>query len=242
MMKPATRERGISVIGTLILGMILMQAAPSDSAAQQPNQPTQQPAPTAQSTQPVNAKPVEAALPDKKKELLKIRRIFVENFGESEAAQQLQAMLVTSLTESNKFTVTEDKAKADAILKGFAGEKTFQETHAYGSGTAVSTAAGGHSASVSGSGGTFSGSAGGGFHSVAGAMNDSSVNTETIDSAKASVRLVNQDGDVIWTSTQESKGAKFKGASADVADKIVKQLIHDIAKAEKPTTGESEAK
>lgn len=236
------RERGISVIGTLILGMMLMQTAPSGTASQLPAQPVQQPASAAQSSQTVAAKSTEAPFPDKQKELLKVRRIFVENFGESEAAQQLQAMLVTSLTESNKFTVTEDKTKADAILKGFAGEKTFQETHAYGSGTAVSTAAGGHSASVSGSGGTFSGSSSGGFHSVAGAMNDSSVNTETIDSAKASVRLVNQDGDVIWTSTQESKGAKFKGASADVADKIVKQLIRDIAKAEKPASSESEAK
>jgi hypothetical protein len=236
------RERGISVIGTLILGMMLMQTAPSGAAAQRPAQSTQQTAPAAQSSQTVASKPAEAPLPDKQKELLKIRRIFVENFGEGEAAQQLQAMLVTSLTESNKFTVTEDRTKADAILKGFAGEKTFQETHAYGSGTAVSTAAGGHSASVSGSGGTFSGSSSGGFHSVAGAMNDSSVNTETIDSAKASVRLINQDGDVIWTSTQESKGAKFKGASADVADKIVKQLIRDIAKAGKPSTSESEAK
>ena len=29
-----------------------------------------------------------------------------------------------------------------------------------------------------------------------------------------------------------SKGAKFKGASADVADKVVKQLLHDIEKME----------
>ena len=46
----------------------------------------------------------------------------------------------------------------------------------------------------------------------------------------AAVRLVSVDGDVIWSTTQESLGAKFKGASADVADKIVKQLIADIEK------------
>jgi hypothetical protein len=49
----------------------------------------------------------------------------------------------------------------------------------------------------------------------------------------AAARLVNPDGDVIWTSTQESKGAKYKGASADVADKIIKQLLHDLEKLEK---------
>jgi len=29
------------------------------------------------------------------------------------------------------------------------------------------------------------------------------------------VRLVDPNGDVIWTSTQESKGAKYKGSSAE---------------------------
>ncbi|HYD16575.1 MAG TPA: hypothetical protein VEB03_01080 [Candidatus Nanoarchaeia archaeon] len=170
---------------------------------------------------------------DKSKTLQKVRRIYVDTFGTTEAAQQLQAMLVASLTGSKRLTVTEDKTRADAILKGFASEKTSQETHAYGSATAVSSAGGGHSASISGSGGHVSGSSSGGWHASGAAIDDSSLNTETIDSAKASVRLVNSDGDVIWTSTQESKGAKYKGASADVADKIVKQLIRDIEKSEK---------
>lgn len=219
------------------MSMILMQTAPANPVSQQTSAP-----PAVQQSETPAAKASAAALPDKRKELLKVRRIFVESFGTSEAGQQLQAMVVASLTDSNRFTVTEDKAKADAILKGFAGAKTFQETHAYGSGTAVSTAAGGHSASISGSHGNISGSSSGGFHSVAGAMEDSSLNTETIDSTQASVRLINQDGDVIWTATQESKGAKFKGASADVADKIVKQLIRDIDKAEKPSGTAVEAK
>ena len=45
--------------------------------------------------------------------------------------------------------------------------------------------------------------------------------------ALATVRLVNKDGDVIWSTTQESDGAKFRGASADVADKIARQLAAD---------------
>jgi hypothetical protein len=53
-----------------------------------------------------------------------------------------------------------------------------------------------------------------------------------VNEAKLSVRLVNPDGDVIWTSTQESKGAKYKGASADVADKCVKKLLRDVEKLE----------
>jgi len=46
--------------------------------------------------------------------------------------------------------------------------------------------------------------------------------------AMATVRLVNKDGDVMWSTTQESNGAKFRGASADVADKITKQLTADV--------------
>jgi hypothetical protein len=46
----------------------------------------------------------------------------------------------------------------------------------------------------------------------------------------ATVRLVNKDGDVIWSTTQESTGAKFRGASADVAEKITRQLVADYDK------------
>jgi hypothetical protein len=44
---------------------------------------------------------------------------------------------------------------------------------------------------------------------------------------------VNKDGDVIWATTQESLGAKFRGSSADVADKITKQLGADFERARK---------
>ena len=48
------------------------------------------------------------------------------------------------------------------------------------------------------------------------------------------MRLVSKDGEVIWATTQESTGAKFRGASADVAEKIVKQLLADTEKARRP--------
>jgi hypothetical protein len=51
--------------------------------------------------------------------------------------------------------------------------------------------------------------------------------------ALATVRLVNKDGDVLWSTTQESKGAKFHGASADVAEKIAKQLIAEYERVRK---------
>jgi len=59
---------------------------------------------------------------------------------------------------------------------------------------------------------------------------DSVAATETINDARVAVRLVASDGDVIWATTKESKGAKYKGASADVADMIVVQLLRDLQK------------
>jgi len=164
--------------------------------------------------------------------LLKVRRIFVESFGDDIISKEMQSMIITSLVNSKRFKVTENRDHADAILKGVALEKTSQELHAYGEGTSVGGASGGSHAEISGSGGNVSGSSGGGFVARHLGTSDSSVNTETIDSARIAIRLVNTDGDVIWTTTQESKGAKYKGASADVADKCIKQLLHDVAKLE----------
>jgi hypothetical protein len=115
-------------------------------------------------------------------------------------------MIVSSLVATKRFKVTENRDRADATLKGVALEKSAQELHAYNESTAAGR----------------------------GAISDSSFHTETVNDAKLSVRLVNPEGDVIWTSTQESKGAKYKGASADVADKCVKQLFRDIEKLERP--------
>jgi hypothetical protein len=138
--------------------------------------------------------------------LLKVKRIYVDSFGDDSVAREVQSMIVSALVATTQLKVTENRERADAILRGVAVEKTSQELHSYSEGTAV-----------------------GNRNSVAG-IRDSSTNTETIQESKIAVRLVDPSGDVIWTSTQESKGAKYKGASADAADKCVKQLLRDIEK------------
>ena len=55
--------------------------------------------------------------------------------------------------------------------------------------------------------------------------------------AMATVRLLNRDGDVIWSTTQESGGAKFHGASADVAEKVTRQLAEDYGRVKRAATG-----
>src|SRR5208337_2010323 len=125
--------------------------------------------------------------------LLSVKRIYVDSFGDDLISKQVQAMVMAALTESKRFVITENKERADAVLKGTAVEKTSQELHAYGEGTAVAAAAGGHSGSVSGSwvGGTGSvqGSSSGGFASRAASTQDSAAHTETIDNARLAVRL-----------------------------------------------------
>jgi hypothetical protein len=172
--------------------------------------------------------------------LLKVKRIYVDSFGDDIISKELQSMIVSSLVATKRFKVTENREKADAVLKGVALEKTSQELHAYGEGTSVGGASGGSHSEISGGGGTVSGSSGGGFVARHMGISDSSVHTETVNEARVAVRLVNPDGDVIWTSTQESKGAKYKGSSADAADKCVKQLLRDVERLEggsaQPTT------
>jgi curli biogenesis system outer membrane secretion channel CsgG len=165
-----------------------------------------------------------------------VKRIYVDSFGDDAINKQIQAMVMSQLTATKRFIVTENKEKADAILRGAGLEKTSQESHAFNTGTAAGAASGYHSGSVSGhvvnGSGSISGSSSGGFSAASAAINDSYASTETINDARISVRLVNQEGDVIWATTQESKGAKYKGASADVAEKVVKQLFRDLEKAE----------
>ena len=173
--------------------------------------------------------------------LLRVKRIYVDSFGDDSISKQVQAMVINSLSESKRFIITENKDKADAVLKGTALEKTSQEFHAMGEGTAVASAAGSHHGSVSGSfvngTGSVSGSSSGGFAAHAARTDDSVASTETINDARVAVRLVDKDGDVIWTSTQESTGAKYKGAAADVADQVVKKLLRDLEKLQKKTAG-----
>jgi curli biogenesis system outer membrane secretion channel CsgG len=165
-----------------------------------------------------------------------VRRIYVDSFGEDAVSKELQSMIVSSLVATSRFKVTENRERADAVLKGAALEKTSQELHAYGESTSVGTAGGGSHGDVNGTvvngTGTISGSSSGGFVARHMGTSDSSVNTETISETRIAIRLVGPDGDVIWTTTQESKGAKYKSASADVADKCVKQLLHDVEKLE----------
>ncbi len=158
------------------------------------------------------------------KQLLQIRRVYVDRLTGGETAAQMRDILLSSLESSKLFVLTENQDRADAILRGAAEDMVFTEVHS--SNDSVNARAN------VGSGRTNSSSRGG-YAGVGFGESESEHSAERRHEAIAAVRLVNKDGDVIWATTQESMGAKFRGASTDVADKITSRLKEDFDRARK---------
>jgi hypothetical protein len=162
-------------------------------------------------------------------QLPKIKRVFVDRLTGGETAAQMRDLIITALQNSKLFVVTENQERADAFLRGAAEDliytDQFKSSENVNGRTSSSESEGVSSDSRynGASGGTSSRSARSLGAGIGGG--ESSEIKERKHEALATVRLVNKDGDVLWSTTQESNGAKFHGASADVADKIAKQLM-----------------
>jgi hypothetical protein len=161
------------------------------------------------------------------KQLLQIRRVYVDRLTGGETAAQMRDILLSSLEGTNLFVLTENVERADATLKGAAEDLVFTEVHTSSDGINAHT--------NFGTGRTTSNSRGANAGFGVG-ENESDHSSERRHEAVAAVRLVNKEGDVIWATTQESMGAKFRGASTDVADKITVKLKEDFARARKLVT------
>jgi hypothetical protein len=158
------------------------------------------------------------------RQLLTIRRVFVDRITGGETAAQMRDILITSLEGAKLFILTENQERADVVLRGASEDLIFTDTHSSSDNiNAHMTAGSGRSSTKS------SGAYGG----LAVGDSESDHSTDRRHEAVAAVRLVNKDGDVIWSTTQESLGAKFRGASADVADKITGKLKEDFERARK---------
>lgn len=155
--------------------------------------------------------------------LLGVKRVHIEKLSGDQTAAQIRDMIINALQTARLFVVTENPERADAFLRGSAEDNVFTDTFQTSEGVNAR-------ASLGGSTGVSS-NARRGSASVGVGLNESEKIVERKHEAMAAIRIVNAEGDVIWSTTQESLGAKFKGASADVADKVVKQLVADIEKA-----------
>lgn len=160
-------------------------------------------------------------------ELAVVKRVYVEPLGGGQASDQMRDMIIAALQRSGLFTITEDKDRADATLRGSSDDKIYNEEHEISDSIGVNSNTGASSSSKNFESGVSSSKSGG----LGITQRESSHIQERHHEAAASLRLVNNVGDVIWSTTQESGGAKFRGAMADVADKVVRQLVDDMRKA-----------
>jgi hypothetical protein len=160
--------------------------------------------------------------------LLTVHRVYVDRLTGGETAAQLRDLIISALQGTKLFVITENEQRADSFIRGSAEDLLYTDKFSSSEGinarsnsSESSNISSGSSWYKSGSGQSLSTGAGIG-------ENDSVHIEERKHEAMATVRLVNRDGDVLWSTTQESLGGKFKGASADVADKIARQLAADI--------------
>jgi hypothetical protein len=156
------------------------------------------------------------------RQLLTVRRVYVDRLTGGETAAQMRDILISSLAASNLFVLTENPERADVTLRGASEDLVFTDQHT------SSDSINAHANVGSGRGSSAQRAATAG---IAMGESESEHSSERRHEATAAVRLVNKDGDVIWSTTQESLGAKFRGASADVADKITAKLKEDFDKA-----------
>jgi hypothetical protein len=176
--------------------------------------------------------PAEKIDEDVLRQLLMVRRVFVDRLSGGETATQMRDMIVSSLQNAKLFVITENQERADAVLRGSAEDLVFTDEHSSSDSVHAQANFG-----LGGSGTSNSRTVTRGPRSQNGGMSvgdsESSRSTERKHEAVAAVRLVNKEGDVIWSTTQESIGGKFRGSSADVADRITKKLLEDYDRAKK---------
>ena len=169
-----------------------------------------------------NVEPVPAP-PD----LAHVKKIYVDQLGGGHTSDQMRDMIIAALQNSKLFAITENQDRADAILRGSADDKVYTEDHQSSDSIGLHT-----NSSSSASGRAYSeGSSSSKADGIGISDSESAHSKERKHETSASIRLVNSDGDVLWSTTQESAGGKFRGAMADVADKISRQLVDDTKKA-----------
>jgi hypothetical protein len=160
--------------------------------------------------------------------LLDVKRIYVAQLTGGAQAAALRDLIIASLEATKLFVLTEKEERADAILKGAADDHPFTDTFDSEEGATTHQTGGKYGS------GTGSSKTGGLYGGLAVNENESHHIKERKHEAYAAVRLCNRAGDVLWSTTKESLGAKFHGAGADVAAKVAHQIAADYERAQHP--------
>ena len=169
----------------------------------------------------------QAAPPPLVLQLIQVKRIFVAPLTGGSGADALRDLIIAGVDSTKLFVLTDNPDRADAVLKGAADEHAFEDVYDVSEGVSTKENGGKYGGSGSSSGSR----AGGGYGGLSLSDAQSRHTKERKHEAYATVRLCNIQGDVLWSTTQESLGAKFRGAGADVANKIARQLTLDVDRA-----------
>src|ERR1700716_3467942 len=135
------------------------------------------------------------------RQLTSVKRVYVDRLTGGETAAQMRDILISAMNGSKLFVLTENQERADATLRGAAEDMVSTETHSSTDSLNAHGKAGTGRSSNTTRSSSASGSAYAGFSL---GENESDHSTDRRHEAMASVRLVNKDGDVIWSTTQES--------------------------------------
>jgi hypothetical protein len=152
-----------------------------------------------------------------------VRSVYVDQLNGSDGSAQIRDMLIGTLHRSAVFVITEDAEHADAFLRGSAEDLVYTEYYSSREGLNVRGAVSKSNREAGESN----------FDSNSFGIGDSEATSrrEQKHEAMAAVRLVLRDGEVIWSTTQESSGAKYRGPASDVAEKVTHQLVSDVQSA-----------
>jgi len=185
------------------------------------------PARTASENQPGATRSRPAELRPSVTDIREVTRVCFDDFDGGENARQLRAMLIDQLHRLKAFVITENPDTADAFVRGFAEDVVFVDQHSRDenvggrSGGSIATGAFVRNRrAVAANSGVNEG------------VRERSI--ERRHEAALTVRIVNADGDVLWSGSAESRGGKYQSAAGDVSSKIAEDLKRAL---EKPKPG-----
>jgi hypothetical protein len=158
--------------------------------------------------------------------LANVKRIYVDQLGGGKTSDQFRDMLIAAIQGSGLYVITENPERADATLKGSGDDLIYSEEHNSNDSLGIHANSGSGSSSRALNSGVSSNQTMG----IGVTDSESNKSQERHHEATGSVRLVGKDGDIIWSTTQESNGGKFRSAMADVAEKIMRQLTEETRK------------
>ena len=166
------------------------------------------------------------------RKLREVKTVHVDLLNGKQGSVQIRDMIIGSLHRTGLFIVTEDDEHADAFLRGSAEDLVFSEYFTNREGLQVRGSA--SSSRRDDEESNFDSS------SFGVGDTDASSRRERKHEASAAVRLVLPSGEVIWSTTQESAGAKYRGPAADVAEKVARELEKAIraAREERPAASQ----